>query len=57
MDKKQQPIPQTPDSPKTPKSKKPYQPPAVIYRDELEAMAGVCSPGGKTTAPCNPIVS
>lgn len=28
------------------KAKKPYAPPAIIYREPLEAMAAVCSPGG-----------
>ena len=41
--------------------KKPYEKPAVIYREKIEARAGSCSSSGggpqKGTANCTPVVS
>jgi len=39
--------------------KQPYEKPEVIYRAPLEATAGQCSGGGKTTEPpgCTTLVS
>jgi len=40
--------------PDEPNPRKPYEPPQVIYRTPLEAMAAVCLPGsgGKGPGPC-----
>ncbi len=39
--------------------KKPYQKPAIIYREKIEARAGSCSStsGAKGTSACSPVVS
>jgi hypothetical protein len=49
-------------SPASPASgkKKPYEPPKILYREELEAMAAVCVPPGKGdpgACPIGPISS
>ncbi len=40
-------------------AKKPYEKPAVVYREKIEARAGACTPGKADTGACpsGPITS
>jgi hypothetical protein len=55
------PIPETPETPES-IERRPYQPPRILFREPLEAMAAICTPhppakANKGVCPMGPISS